>query len=58
MSKLLIEDGDSVQVESKMDDATLFFDGPHKHVPVRLGDKVTFSASDEPLVVLGLGKRR
>jgi NAD+ kinase len=56
--KRLIEDGDSVSVESKMDDATLFFDGPHKHVPVRLGDKVTFSASDEPLVVLGLGKRR
>jgi hypothetical protein len=41
-----------------MDDAALFFDGPYRHVPVRLGDRVTFSASDEPLVVLGLGKRR
>jgi NAD+ kinase len=58
LSKRLIEDGDSVNVKSKMDDAALFFDGPYRHVPVRLGDRVTFSASDEPLVVLGLGKRR
>jgi NAD+ kinase len=58
MAKLLIEDGDHVRVESKMDDAALFFDGPYRNVPVRLGDKVTFFASDEPLVVLGLKKRR
>jgi NAD+ kinase len=58
MAKLFIEDGDHVRVESKMDDAALFFDGPYRNVPVRLGDKVTFFASDEPLVVLGLNKRR
>jgi NAD+ kinase len=58
LTKRLIQDGESVQVESKMDDAAVFFDGPHRQVPVRLGDHVTFSASDEPLVVLGLGKRR
>jgi NAD+ kinase len=58
MAKLLIEEGDSVSVESKMDDAALFFDGPYRSVPVRLGDKVSFFASNEPLVVLGLKKRR
>jgi len=58
LTRLLIGAGEAVSVESKMDDAALFFDGPHRHVPVRLGDQVTFSASDEPLVVLGLGKRR
>jgi len=58
LGKLLIADGDSIEVESKMDDAALFFDGPYRHVPVRLGDHVAFRASDEPLVVLGLGKRR
>ena len=58
LAKLLIEDGDEVEVESKMDDAALFFDGPYRSVPVRLGDNVRFFASDEPLVVLGLGRRR
>lgn len=58
LAKLLITEGDAVGVESKMDDAALFFDGPYRYVPVRLGDKVAFFASDEPLVVLGLGKSR
>jgi NAD+ kinase len=56
--KRTVAEGDSVEVESKMDDAALFFDGPYRQVTVRLGDQVTFRASDEPLVVLGLGKRR
>jgi NAD+ kinase len=58
LAKLLIRDGDSVEVESKMDDAALFFDGPYRHLPVRLGDKVKFFASDEPLVVLGLSRKK
>jgi len=58
MAKLLIEEGDEVRLESKMDDAALFFDGPYRSVPVRLGDKVSFFASNEPLVVLGLKNRR
>jgi NAD+ kinase len=58
LAKLLIDANDSVEVESKMDDAALFFDGPYRHVPVRLGDSVSFCASDEPLVVLGLKKKR
>jgi NAD+ kinase len=58
MAKLLIEENDEVRLESKMDDAALFFDGPYRSVPVRLGDKVSFFASNEPLVVLGLKNRR
>lgn len=53
----VIPEGDEVEVASKMDNACLFFDGPHREVPVRLGDHVTFAASDEPLVVLGLDRR-
>jgi NAD+ kinase len=57
LAKLVIDAGDEIRVESKMDDAALFFDGPYRNVPVRLGDKVAFFASDEPLVVLGLKRR-
>lgn len=58
LTKLAIADGETVHVESKMDDSALFFDGPYRMVPVRLGDKVTFFASDEPLTVLGMQRRR
>lgn len=56
--KFLIPEGESVRIDSKMDNASVFFDGPHREVPVRLGDSVTFKASHEPLTVLGLGRRR
>ena len=58
MTKLELGDGEALHVESKMDDSTLFFDGPYRNVPVRLGDSVSFFASDEPLTVLGLPRRR
>jgi len=56
--KFLIDEGDSVRIDSKMDNASVFFDGPYREVPVRLGDSVSFTASDEPLSVLGLGRRK
>jgi NAD+ kinase len=58
LTKFLVNDGEAVSVDSKMDDAAVFFDGPDRQVPVRLGDRVTFSVSDEPLRVLGLRGRR
>ena len=58
ISKRLVSPGETVEIESKMDDACVFFDGAYRQVPVRLGDHVMFSASDQPLVVLGLTKRR
>jgi NAD+ kinase len=47
-----------VTVQSKMDDASMFLDGPHRIVGVRLGDVVSFGVSDEPLNVLGLKARK
>lgn len=57
LARRVVAPGEEVEVASKMDNACLFFDGPHRQVPVRLGDHVTFAASDEPLVVLGLDRR-
>ena len=46
-----------LSVKSKMDDAVLFLDGPHQSIAVSLGDVCRFSASKEPLCVLGLSRR-
>jgi NAD+ kinase len=56
--RALIDEGDTLLSESKMDNASVFMDGQHWTIPVRLGDRVGFSASDEPLNVLGLSRRR
>ncbi|HEV8246985.1 MAG TPA: NAD(+)/NADH kinase [Polyangiaceae bacterium] len=55
--KVLIEDGQQLVAESKMDEAALFLDGPYRQLPVQLGDEVSFRASDEPLKLLGLRSR-
>jgi hypothetical protein len=44
-------------VTSKMDDSSLFLDGPQRTLSVRLGDEIEFSLSDAPLQVLGLRGR-
>ncbi|HEX6275239.1 MAG TPA: NAD(+)/NADH kinase [Polyangiaceae bacterium] len=56
--RVLVGPTESIRVESKMDDACVFLDGPYRQVPVRLGDELTFRASDEPLLLLGLKERR
>ncbi len=56
--KVLVEDGQSIVAESKMDEASLFLDGPYRQVPLQLGDQVTFRTSKEPLTLLGLRSRR
>jgi NAD+ kinase len=55
---VLVNPGENLRVESKMDDACVFLDGPYRQTPVRLGDVLTFRASDEPLLLLGLRERR
>jgi NAD+ kinase len=55
--RMLIEPRRSVVVQSKMDDAALYLDGPHRRLSVQLGDVVSFRVSDEPLSVLGLKAR-
>jgi hypothetical protein len=56
--RALIAKGHTLTSESKMDNACVFMDGQHWRIPVRLGDRVGFRASDEPLTVLGLARRR
>ena len=56
--KLVIGEGDVISVQSKMDNASLYLDGPHRTVGFRLGDTVAFSVSDESLTVLGLRGRK
>lgn len=47
-----------VTVWSKMHQARVFLDGPYRVLSVRLGDEVCFSASQQPLQVLGLQSKR
>jgi NAD+ kinase len=56
--RLVIDDGKHLTVRSKMQDSSLFLDGPYKQVAVRLGDEIRFQSSDEPLTLLGLHRRR
>jgi NAD+ kinase len=58
ISKALLGEAERARVYSKMDDASLFLDGPYRQIGVRLGDAVEFAVSDEPLTVLGLRVRR
>jgi NAD+ kinase len=58
MARCLIPPGERLVARSNMDDAALWLDGPHRQVPVRLGDVLEFTASDESLQVLGLNSRR
>jgi NAD+ kinase len=48
--------GEVIGAESMMQEASLFLDGPYREIRLSLGDVARFSASDEPLHVLGLGE--
>lgn len=57
LARAVIKPDQRVRVTSKMDDSTLFLDGPQRTISVKLGDEIEFSLSDAPLIVLGLRKR-
>jgi NAD+ kinase len=57
LARAIIKPNQRVLVTSKMDDSSLFLDGPQRTIPVRLGDEIEFSLSDTPLRVLGLRGR-
>ena len=57
LARALIKPPARVIVTSKMDESSLFVDGPQRTIPVRLGDEIEFSLSDAPLQVLGLRAR-
>lgn len=54
----LVARGESLSVRAKMSDGRVFVDGPHEVHTVTIGDHLRFSASDEPLTLLGVVRRR
>jgi NAD+ kinase len=52
----LVDEGQTLQIRSKMRQARIFLDGDHIVHEVGIGDVVTLRRSDEPLVVLGLSR--
>lgn len=58
LRRALLSPGEKLSVQSRMEDASLFLDGPHMAFKVRLSDLVEFYASDQPLTVLGLDPKR
>jgi len=57
LERAIVKPGERVTITSKMDDSSLFIDGPKRKIAVRLGDELEFSLSDTPLQVLGLRGR-
>lgn len=57
LSHAVVRPDERVLITSKMDEASLFMDGPQRRISVRLGDEIEFALSDEPLRVLGLRGR-
>jgi NAD+ kinase len=58
LDRLIVPPSSRITLLSKMEDARLYLDGPFRQIPVRLGDRVSFHVSDEPLTVLGLDRGR
>ncbi len=58
LHRFVVSEGRQVVVQNKMQEACLFLDGPFKRVGVALGETMTFSASKQPLTVLGLTASR
>jgi NAD+ kinase len=54
----VVPEGSKVTIVSKMQSARVFLDGPYRALPVRLGDRVRFETSRQPLLVLGLPRGR
>jgi NAD+ kinase len=54
----LVARGESLTIRTKMSDGRVFVDGPHEVHTVTIGDLLRFSASDEPLHLLGVVRRR
>lgn len=54
ITKLLVRRGQRLEIRSKMHDARLFLDGPAERTAIRFGETLSFTASDEPLTLLGM----
>jgi NAD+ kinase len=58
MTNVVAPGGRDIVAVSKMRDACLFLDGPFQRIAVRLGDRIQFGVSEEPIRVLGITERR
>lgn len=54
----LVAKGESLSIRMKTPDARIFVDGPHEVHHATIGDHLRFSASDEPLHLVGVVRRR
>jgi NAD+ kinase len=54
----LVRKGESLVVRVKMGDGRVFVDGPHEVYSVTTGDALRFTASQEPLNLVGVVRRR
>lgn len=57
LAHAIVKPRERVTIKSKMEDSSLFIDGPQRKISVRLGDEIEFALSDAPLQVLGLRGR-
>jgi NAD+ kinase len=57
LKKIIVGPKQVVEVRSKMREAAIFLDGSDDIEP-EFADVITFSRSDEPLYILGIGKRQ
>jgi NAD+ kinase len=58
LTNVVAPNGGEIVAVTKMRDACLFLDGPFQRIAVRLGDRIQFAASEEPIRVLGITTRR
>lgn len=56
LTRGLIDEDEALTLRSKMRSAKLFLDGDHIAYDLSIGDVLTYRRSDEPLIVLGLGR--
>ena len=54
----LVAPGHTLSIRVKMGDGRVFVDGPHEVHGVTTGDVLRFSASDEPLHLIGVVRRK
>lgn len=54
----VVSERSRITAVSKMDRVRVFLDGPYRMLRARLGDEVSFEASEQPLTVIGLRRDR
>lgn len=58
LPKGLVEPGEELRVRSKIDAGRIYIDGPHRVHRVPFGTELCMTRSDQPLMLLGLKRRK